>query len=93
LIAVFVENAAAQLWFTPQAPTAPILVGVVDPCGIGLLGSGAIGVGGYSGHSVAMGVSMQHAEEVQQDDDEDRHAGQPKDDVTQHQRTPQNVLH
>jgi hypothetical protein len=39
-----------------------------------------------------MEVSMQHAKEVQQDDDKDRHTGQPKYDVAQHQSSPLKVL-
>jgi hypothetical protein len=29
--------------------------------------------------------SMQKAEQVQQNDDKDRHAGQPQDDIAQHE--------
>jgi hypothetical protein len=35
--------------------------------------------------SLARRDSMQEAEQVQQNDDEDWHAGQPQDDIAQHQ--------
>jgi hypothetical protein len=35
-----------------------------------------------------MPTLMQGAEQMQQDDDEDRHAGQPQDDVAEHKEPP-----